>query len=259
MKYLLLSTTLLLAACHSEPTGTSLRSADAERPTPYDTLHVAGGGVLHLKPITEAAFRRVPEDTTYKADYEATLSADTGRVRRQGLSLILAPARGPAVTLRNQSEETELPGGGGSYNLATCTYYYRGPLPGTHQWLVDIGELHPAHFGFGEHQYAYYCLIDQRTGQRTNLVGFPVVSPDGRYLLCAASGLYEDSGLEGPLGLQLFQLGPGAPRPCWLRNPAHWGPAAPRWAGPRTVVLAQARLLPDGRDAPPTYVELALP
>ncbi|MGI4870923.1 MAG: hypothetical protein ACRYFX_07065 [Janthinobacterium lividum] len=261
MKYLLLPAALLLVACHSDTpaTATSLRSADADRFSAYDTLHVAGDGVLHLKPITEAAFRRVPEDTTYKADYEATLAADTGRVRRQGTDLILRPAQGPAVTLRNKQEKVEMPDGQGSYNLATATYYYRGPLPGTHQWLVDINELYPAHFGSHERYHTYYCLIDQRTGRQTKLVSFPVVSPDGRYLLCAASGLYEDLGLEGPAGLQFVQLGPGAPRPCWLRNPRHWGPDAPRWAGPRTVVLEQARLLPNGHDAPSTYVELTLP
>ena len=260
MKYLLLLAALSLAACDSDApaTGTALRSADADRSSAYDTLHVAGG-VLHLKPITEAAFRRVPEDTSYTADYEANLTADTGRVRRRDDDLILQPAQGPAVTFRNTQEQTELPGGTGSYNLHTGTYYYRGPLPGTHQWLVAATELHRSRFGFGESHHSYHCLIDQRNGQRTHLVGFPVVSPDGRYLLCAASGLYEDQGLEGPAGLQLIELGPGAPRPRWLRNPRHWGPDAPRWAGPRTAVLAQARLLPDGHDAPYTYVELTLP
>lgn len=261
MKYLPLPAALLLAACHSDApaTATSLRSADADRSSAYDTLHVAGGGVLHLQPITEEAFRRVPEDTTYKADYEATLAADTGRVRRQGADLVLQPAQGPAVTFRNRTESVELPGGTGSYNLATGTYYYRGLLPGTHQWLVDASELRYTRFRHSERHHSYYCLIDQRTGRQTNLVSFPVVSPDGRYLLCAASGLYEDLGLDGPAGLQLVQLGSGAPRPCWLRNPQHWGPDAPRWAGPRTVVLEQVRLLPNGHDAPSTYVELTLP
>ena len=247
-------------ACHPDAptTGTSLRSADADRSSPYDTLHVAGGGVLRLTPITAAAFERVPEDTTYKADYEATLSADTGRVRRQGLDLILQPAQGPAIVLHGESENI---GGVGddSYRIATRTYSYRGPLPGTHQWLVDIGELRPARFGRGERQHAYYCLFDQRTGQRTNLVSFPVASPDGRYLLCAVSGLYEDQGLDGPSGLQLLEIGPGTPRTCWLRSPTHWGADAPRWVGPRTVVLTQVRLLPDGHDAPSTYVEFTLP
>jgi len=260
MKYLLLPAALLLAACDSDApaTGTALRSADSAYSSAYDTLHVAGG-VLHLKPITEAAFLRVPEDTSYTADYEASLTADTGRVRRQGNDLILQPTQAPAVRFRNTQEEVELPGGTGSYNLGTGTYYYRGSLPGTHQWLVYATELHRSRFGSDERHHSYHCLVDQRTGQRTHLVGFPVVSPDGRYLLCAASGLYEDQGLEGPAGLQLVELGPGVPRLRWLRNPRHWGPDGPRWAGPRTAVLAQARLRPDGYDAPSTYVELTLP
>jgi len=260
MKYLLLPAALWLAACQSDApaTGTVLRSADSAYSSAYDTLHVAGA-VLHLKPITEAAFRRVPEDTSYTADYETTLTADPGRVRRQDDDLILQPAQGPAVRFRDTREEVELPGGTGSYNLATATYYYRGPLPGTHQWLVAATELHRSRFGFSERHHSYHCLIDQRTGQRTHLVSFPVVSPDGRYLLCAASGLYEDQGLEGPAGLQLVELGPGAPRPRWLRNPRHWGPDGLRWTGPRTAVLAQARLRPDGHDAPYTYVALTLP
>ena len=229
--------------------GTSLRSGDADSTTVYDTLHVAGG-VLRLTPITEEAFRRVPKDTVFAAtDYEATLSADTGRVRRRDFDLVLQPAQGPAVTFRNQQELVELPGGTGSYANGTHTYFYCGVLPGTHQWLVYMSEPH----------HPYHCLIDQRTGQRTDLVGFPLVSPDGRYLFCVASGLYQDMGVDGPSGLQLCQVGPGAPRVCWLRNPRRWGPADARWAGPRTVVVEQARLLPSGKDAPPSYVEVTLP
>ena len=249
---LLLAADGLLTACHPDApaTATSLRSGDAERPSAYDTLHVAGGGVLRLKPITEAAFLRVPKDTAFPAtDYEATLSADAGPVRRQGPDLILQPAQGPVITFRNKQEQVELPGGTGSYLEGTHTYYYRGPLPGTHQWLVELNEPH----------HPYYCLLDQRTGQRTNLVGFPVLSPDGRYLLSVASGLYVDRGVDGPFGLQLYRLGSGAPRLGWLRNPQRWGPTDARWAGPRTVVLAQAHLLPSGQDASPDYIEVTLP
>lgn len=254
----------LLASCHAEApaTPTAPRSADNEagRPTPYDTLHVAGDGVLHLQPISAATYRQTLHDSLFgSTDYEATLAADTGRVRRQDAHLLLQPAQGPAVTFRNQQEARQTPGETASYLLATRTYYYRGVVPGTHQWLVDIHEINYKFFGLREVHHAYYCLVDQRTGQRTTLVGFPAVSPDGRYLVCTASGLYRDQGLEGPSGLQLVQLGAGAPRPGWLRDPQHWGPDEARWAGPRTLRLAQARLLPDGHDAPPTYVELTLP
>ena len=265
MKYLLLPLAAwLLAACHPDgpATPTSPRSADNDtgRPTPYDTLHVAGGAVLRLTPIAEATYRQAPTDTGFvNTDYEATLAADTGRVRRQGADLRLQPAQGPAVRFRNEQQQMTTPGETVTYLLATHTCYYRGVLPGTRQWLVEINELTLAHGYSGERYHSYYCLVDQRTGQRTTLVGFPAVSPDGRYLVCTASGLYRDQELDGPFGLQLVALGAGAPRPLWLRDPQHWGPDAARWAGPRTLRLAQNRLLPDGHDAPSTYVELTLP
>lgn len=273
MKHLLLPVACLLVDCHPEAapaTATSLRSADnaTGRPTPYDTLHVAGGAVLRLAPITEATYQQAPADTAFAATrYEDTLQADNaatlglgrGPVRRQGDDLTLQPTQGTAVHFRNQAQEQGSAGEAGSSLLATRTYAYRGTVPGTRQWLLDVGELNHAFLGLGERHHAYYCLVDQRTGQRTPLVGFPAVSPDGRYLVGAASGLYRDQGLQGPFGLQLVQLGTGAPRPCWLRDPQYWGPSAARWVGPRTLRLVQNRLLPDGRDAPPTYVELTLP
>ena len=104
-------------------------------------------------------------------------------------------------------------------------------------------------------------LVDQRTGRRTDLLGAPALSPDGRYLLSVC----EDVASGGtPTDLSLYRVDGAAAQLVWRRASADWGPHYARWRDARHIVLAQAHADPSGdvmasTKLPLTYVELELP
>ena len=249
------------AAAHS-PAATSAAATPAVAPT--DTLAVADStgrrvGILPLRPSTQAAFAKLPagplparpsdderpESLSHVPD--APLPID-GRVQRRGDVLILRPAQGPAVTLKPEPASEDGPEG------KDIGYYYWGSLPLAHQWVVDVAtDEGPA-----------VLLVDQRTGRRTNLLGAPSVSPDGRYLLSVC----EDVTSGGtPTEISLYRCGSGAPQLVWSRDPVRWGPRAARWRDARHVVVLQAHPDADPQAdvataatrVPITYAELELP
>ena len=229
-----------------------------------DTLAVADSvgrrvAVLQLRPSTQSAFAKLPagplparpSDDEKPASLARTPDAPLppdGRVQRQGHLLILHPAQGPAITLRPEPASEDGPEG---KNLA---YAYWGSLPLAHQWVLDVvTDEGPA-----------VLLVDQRTGQRTSLLGAPSVSPDGRYLLSVC----EDVTSGGtPTNLSLYRCGSGAPQLLWSRDPQRWGARAARWRDARHVVLLQAHPDPAPQAdvataatrVPLTYAELELP
>ena len=225
------------------PTG-PLKSGDAEPNTDHDTLHVAGGGVLYLKPTTEAAFKKLPSDLPSETNYDKALTATSGAVRRQGDDLTFQPPQGPAVTLHNLTDETGATG-------EAVTYQYYGELPAAHQWLVSVQKPNAT----------TVCLIDQRSGQRTDIVSWPAVSPDGRYLLSVSSDQGNDGSDEAPKGIQLFRLGEAAPQLLWHRSPVQWGATEARWAGPHTVLLTQNHQAAsqESESPPDTFVAVEIP
>jgi hypothetical protein len=253
---------LLLASCRpDQPAGNADAPQSPTAPSttasaPTGTLAVADSvgrrlAVLQLRPSTQGAFAKLPagslparpsdderpETLTHIPD--APLPPGGG-VQRQGKLLILHPAQVPAVTLTPAAVSDECPAGN---DLA---YAYWGSLPLVHQWVIDVvTDESPA-----------VLLVDQRTGRRTNLLGAPSVSPDGRYLLSVC----EDVTSGGtPTDLSLYRCGSGAPQ--------RWGPRAARWRDARHVVLLQAHpnagpeadVATAATRVPLTYAELALP
>ncbi|WP_022826134.1 hypothetical protein [Hymenobacter norwichensis] len=258
---------LLLASCQpdtpaSNPAASAApasASTTAAQASPTDTLHVADSlgrqvGVLRLRPSTAAEFAKLPAGPlpTRPTDQEnqstvsdAPLPTD-GRVQRQGEQLVLRPAQGPAVTL------TPVPSPDGPEGNDNA-YYYWGTLPQAHQWVVDVATDE----GSG------VLLVDQRTGRRTNLLGAPSISPDGRYLL----SICEDVISGGtPTNLSVYNCGSGAPKLLWSRDLTAWGPRAARWRDARHVVLQRAHADVDpnadvaraAEQVKVTYVELEL-
>lgn len=229
---------------HPQPTA-ALRSGDAEQNTPQDTLRTVSGAVLRLRPVSEADFNRLPEQLGGYLD--STLTAADGRVRRQGQDLLFRPEQGPEVRL-----PAVLAGPGGPDDpTGRAVPHYWGELPAARQWVVATEQ----------ESRQVTTLVDQRTGQLTEVVGLPAVSPDGRYLMGVRSDQANDGSDESATGIQLFRLGAGPPRLLWTREPLRWGATRARWSGPRTVVLEQERTPPSQEDAgpPPTYLELTLP
>jgi hypothetical protein len=215
--------------------------------------------VLQLRPSTPAAFAKLPagplparpsddekpESQTHLPD--APLPPD-GRVQRRGNLLILRPTQGPAVTLTPAAASDEGPEGN---DLA---YAYWGSLPLAHQWVIDVvTDEGPA-----------VLLVDQRTGQRTSLLGAPSLSPDGRYLLSVCEDV--TSGAT-PTEISLYRCGSGAPQLVWARNLERWGARAARWRDACHAVLLQAHPDPSPQAdvataatrVPLTYAELELP
>jgi hypothetical protein len=228
-------------------------------PASADTLAVADSlgrrvGILQLRPSTRAAFEKLPAGPlparpTDRANQtnvsDAPLPAG-GRVQRLGQRLVLRPAQGPPVTLQ------PLPSPDGPVGNDNA-YYYWGSLPLAHQWVVDVAtDEGPA-----------VLLIDQRTGRRTQLLGAPSTSPDGRYLLSVCEDV--TSGAT-PTNLSFYSCGSRGPQLLWSRDLTAWGARAARWLDAHRVVLQQAHADPDpnaevataARRVPLTYAELEL-
>jgi hypothetical protein len=173
------------------------------------------------------------------------LPADQGRVRRQGLGLLLRPAQGPEVRLASTPDAQFT-----LQNGESVKYMYWGSLPAAHQWAVRAWAW----------EAAGTVLVDQRTGRRLEeLPGDPVAAPDGRLVLLISPGL---SGGDQPNALSLVQIDSAGAHLCWQLEPTTWEPAAARWAAPNRVVLLRRHALPDGSmpdDARISYDELTLP
>lgn len=203
--------------------------------------------MAYVRPSTRVAFARVPAPAQLPPEPEAhdnSLAGSQGRVLRQGSALVLRPAAGPVLTLRDTTDAA-------AFRRADLprAFYYWGALPAAHCWVLDVRY----------HESSSTWLIDQRNGQRLEVEGPPLLSPDGRYLLSVSPGL---GGGEQPNVIELYQLGAGAPRQLLRRELQHWAPDSARWAGPHTVRLQQR--YPDdagaaGDSAPVSYLEIELP
>ena len=232
------------ASAFTPPTG-PLRSGDTERPTDHDTLHVPGGGVLYLKPSTAAAFAQAPTELDWDADKRLTTS---GPVRRVGNDLLLQPERGSVVKFTTR--RTTISSSNEDIDQAAESRYL-GQLAKAHLWVVltDSSAKHVT------------TLVDQRTGRRPTVTGWPAVSPDGQYLIGVRSDQGNDGSDESDTGMQLYQLTSNGLRLLWTRYPLQWGATEARWLGPRTLLLKQDHEpASQESDAPPeTYVQVELP
>ena len=250
---------LSASACHPDqpaterptavqPPAASPAPADTALAYPSDTLHLPGG-VVQLRPTSAAAFnqlppRGLPDIANDSLAEQQPLGATQGQVRREGLSLVLTPAQGPPVRLvSTPPAEFTLQNGEG------VRYQYWGSLPAAHQWVVR----------------AWYwesdatVLVDQRTGRRVEVLGNPVPSADGRFVLLTSPGL---GGGDQPNALSLVQIDADGPRLRWQREPTAWEPEAARWQNPGLALLRLRHASADGSladNAPAVYVQLPLP
>lgn len=249
---------LATAACRPETPATEQATppagaASAAAPTPAtapatgptDTLHLPSG-VTQLRPATAAAFNQLaagglpdlPNDST--AEH---LAPTQGRVRRAGLDLLLQPAQGSVVKLSSTpNAKFTLQNGEG------VKYMYWGSLPAAHQWVVRAWYW----------ESAGTVLVDQRTGRHVELMGDPVASPDGRFVLLTSPGL---GGGDQANMLTLVEVEATGPRLLWQREPTTWEPAEARWATPTRAILQLRHTDAEGSiadDAPVSYAELNL-
>jgi len=258
----LLLALLTSAACHpntpatqatqpSQPARPAVSTSPALPPAvvagPADTLHLPGGRVVSLRPTTAAAFNQLPNSDLSDLPNDPAaeqLAATQGRVRRQGLDLLLRPTAGAEVRL-SSSPDAEFT----LQNGKAVRYVYWGSLPTAHQWVVRAWYW----------EAAGTVLVDQRTGRHVELLGEPAPGPDSRFVLLTSPGL---GGGDQANALNLVQIEATGPRRLWQREPTRWEPQQARWAGPGRAVLKVRHLNAQGQmpeDAPETYAELTLP
>lgn len=236
------------APASSPQTAPAAASSSAAGPV-TDTLRLPTGRELLLRASSAAAFERLaatdilpPEGSS--ADPDRDLTATRGRVRRQGLDLLLQPDQGSVVKLH-----TTPPAKFTIQNPDAVRYVYWGSLPQAHQWVVQAW--------FWES--AAVILVDQRTGRQLEVPGRPAASPDGRYVLSTSPGL---GGGDQVNSLSLVRISDAGPQLLWQHEPATWAPEQARWDGPGRAVLQISRADAEGQlpDPPrPEYVELTVP
>ena len=205
--------------------------------TAADTFRLSSGRVFRLEIITEKQYaqagapsreHKFPADSAVAVAAEAAyLQASAGRAWRRADTLFFKTALGKIIRLQDgptyHQEEDSYEG-----------YRYLDDLGAIQQWLVEVGKWEGGH----------YLLIDQRTGKRTNLIGYPVISPDQTQFICANSS---PTGYDWN-GLQLWGKPRGLPPQLrWQRlsDGFHPGIAAliPRWENAKTVLFQEDFLI----------------
>ena len=210
-----------------------------------DTLHLPGGAVVRLEPISREAFDAIPPTQQVKLAGETSkevlqaekqhIGLDSIKVKRDGLSLLLQPEQGPLIKLTNSAPVGE----------ADDYYFYLTSLSDTRHWLIDMGL---------DGELSYYLLIDQKTGDRDTLIEFPVLSPSRGLIACGATS---GSAGYGPEGLELWHTTEqGEFARSWYRE--MWGVREVRWENDHTLLLLQ-EWVSGTPDAKRRYVRLRLP
>ena len=84
-----------------------------------------------------------------------------------------------------------------------------------------------------------FALVHARTGWVGLLEGWPMASPDGRWLLVAEDGYFNR------IGVFLYELTGDSVRSVWQHEPATWIPGRVRW---RSATAAEVDQAPDTDD-----------
>jgi len=149
------------------------------------------------------------------ATERAFIKTAAGRVWRAANTLFFRTGNGPVSWLHD----------GPTYQDADDSYEgyrYLANLPEIQHRLVEVGQWEGRH----------YLLIDQQNGKKSELISYPVISPDHKCFACANADPTGYS-LEG---IQLWQKPAGQPPQLrWQRlsNALQDGitAVAPRWEG----------------------------
>lgn len=201
--------------------------------TAPDTFRANTGRLVRMEVITESQYNHAvkpapersfsPDSAQAVAQEASYLQAAAGQVWRVADTLFFKPRQGPVVRLHD----------GPTYQDAEDSYEgYRflDNLAVIGQWLVEVGKW----------EGHYYLLIDQRTGKRSNLIGYPVVSPDHTSFACAG---FSPTGYDLE-GIQLWRKPPNSPpqvRWQYVSDMTQPGIAAsaPRWENAGTLLFSQ--------------------
>jgi hypothetical protein len=199
--------------------------------TSSDTFRASNRQVFRMQQISKSQYdaasgsdqkRTFPTDSAAAvATEKAFLKAEAGRVWRAADTLFFRISGNHIVWLHD----------GPTYHDAEDSYEgyrYLENLTAIQQWLVEVGQWEGRH----------YLLVDQKTGKKTKLISYPVISPDHTRFACANS---DPTGYSLD-GLQLWQKPAGkSPRLMWQRlsNVMQNGVTAlsPCWDGNNTLFI----------------------
>jgi hypothetical protein len=191
-------------------------------------------------PAAETTRVTTPADTTTHMAGSATALPDSiGRVHGDSLELRLTDGR--AITL--VSNPTDLEG--------HIEYQYAGIIGRREYYLLIV------------HYYeSVGCeLIDARTGERTKIVGAPLLSPSDS--LGVATGYNLGIG-EGPDAIEVWRILPHPATLLWSMTTTSsrvggWGASAERWSGDSLIFLTRHVLLEGPQKADFSFPERQAP
>lgn len=238
-----------LAACRPDAPATEQANPPVTAATiahPADTLHLPAG-VVQLLPSTAEEFENLPATPLPDLPNDPTAEprpSDPEVVRREGLDLHIKTGLRTELKL-SSTPDAEFT----MQNPDAVRYMYWGELEAAHQWVIK----------------AWYwesdgtVLVDQRNGHMLDVLGTPVTSGDGRFVVLTSPGL---GGGDQPNAVSLVEITRDGPRLRWQREPTAWQAEEARWAHPGIAILKVRHVnaqgeLPD--DAPVSYVKLPMP
>ena len=197
----------------------TLAAACATAPEPAQAPRLAAAVPLLEAPCaTDAAAFPCARES------EADAAARTeGRVRRAGDSLYLRVGADRAVALADGAEGTP----------QAVRYAFVEAMDGLGQYLVAVYDT----------RGRTYALVNAATGQQEIVAGRPLVSPDGRRFVAAAS-VAEAGGVRGTL--EVWRVEGGAVTREFTHRSEGWWADQPRWMGNAAIRFVRTAESPDG-------------
>ena len=193
-----------------------------------DTL-LNAGNIWKFDSIIAANYNQLKWNETFVAIPNERL--DNKSVTRKGLQLIFELENGDTLCLTNDTSETD------SY----VNYQYCTKLSNINHWLI-LGYYY---------EWSQYEIVNCSNGKRTQVMGYPIFSPDGKYMVCGSL----DESSEGINGIEFWRLKGTSLQLLLSRELTKWGPNRLAWAGSDTLIIERYFML----NSKPGFVKVGMP
>jgi hypothetical protein len=220
--YLLIISLLLIASCRPA------KQAKAGFRSETDTLLFAGK-VWKSDSINLANYKTIKWNETFVAKPNENI--DNKSVTRKNLKLIFELENGDTLCLANDTSQSD------SY----VNYQYCTKLSMINHWLI-LGYYY---------EWLQYEIVNCSNGKRTLVMGYPIFSPDGKYMFC---GSFDESG-EGTNGIEIWKLKGTSLQLALRRMLNKWGPQRVAWIANDTLLIERYFML----NPQPGYVKMGIP
>jgi hypothetical protein len=101
------------------------------------------------------------------------------------------------------------------------------------------------------YEWLQYEIVNCSNGKRTLVMGYPIFSPDGKYMFC---GSFDESG-EGTNGMEIWKLKGTSLQLALRRMLNKWGPQRVAWIANDTLLIERYFML----NPQPGYVKMGIP